>query len=354
MDLHKPLGAWDTWLTSHIASLQEAKLLRSLRPLVLTPAEGCAAPGGAWPGPYFPARSSDRDPEGAPPGSCAVGAPTIWRQAVSCPSGGGQMAAPEGPGPGPWDRRAVEVRVSEVTYSEWLEDRDSTGCDSAAAAAAVAPGDEDGAGGGAPPAATWRVLTLFSGNDYLGLASHPAVRAAAAEAALEYGMGPRSSPLVCGYTAHHRRLESSLAALKHTEECLLTPTGFAANMAVIAALGGPDLAGSGRPPPGEGGQLDIFSDSLNHASIIDGLRLVRRTGGGARVRTYRHCDMGHLKELLSQSTAARKAVITDSLFSMDGDFAPMTELAALRRTHGFLWVVDEVLMGGTGIRLPPA
>ena len=100
-------------------------------------------------------------------------------------------------------------------------------------------------------------LGMFATNDYLGLSMHPAVRAAAAAAASEHGCGPRSSALVCGYTAAHRSLESSLAELKAAEECLLFPTGYAANLSVLGALA-------------DSADCAIFSDELNHASIIDG------------------------------------------------------------------------------------
>ncbi|KAK9045701.1 hypothetical protein V6N11_051610 [Hibiscus sabdariffa] len=112
-------------------------------------------------------------------------------------------------------------------------------------------------------------LLLFSGNDYLGLSSHPAVRKAAAKAAQEYGMGPRGSPLIFGYTYHHRLLESSLASLKNKEDCLLCPTGFSANMALMVALGNiASLLATGNKPL-KNEKITIFSDELNHASIID-------------------------------------------------------------------------------------
>lgn len=126
----------------------------------------------------------------------------------------------------------------------------------------------------------WRSLRLFSSNDYLGMSSHAEVRAAAANAASRWGSGPRSSALVCGYTHEHRVLESGLASLKDAEECLLFPTGYAANLGIIPALcDGPDC--------------HVFSDALNHASIVDGCKLAARRG--ARVSTYRHCDVGHLE-----------------------------------------------------------
>jgi 8-amino-7-oxononanoate synthase len=163
----------------------------------------------------------------------------------------------------------------------------------------------------------------------LGLSAHPAVRKAVFDAVAKYGMGPRASPLVAGHTHIHAELESELATLKGTEDCLLFPTGFAANMAVMSALAAGDVA--------------VFSDELNHASIIDGIRLASRSGGQFRgeQHVYRHNDVGHLREQLRSSRCARKLVVTDSLFSMDGDLAPLKELADLRREEGFLLVVDE-------------
>lgn len=109
-------------------------------------------------------------------------------------------------------------------------------------------------------------FVVFASNDYLGLSIHPRVREAAAAAAAAHGCGPRSSALVCGYTDAHERLESALAWLKHADECLLFPTGYAANTAVLGALASsPSCA--------------IFSDALNHASIVDGARLAAKGGG---------------------------------------------------------------------------
>ena len=174
------------------------------------------------------------------------------------------------------------------------------------------------------------ILTLFNSNDYLGLSSHPAVRRAAAEAAMQYGNGPRSSALVAGYTQYHRDLETQISNLKETEEAVLFSSGFAANVAVLSSL------------IGEGG-ADVFSDELNHASIIDGIRLGRSTSTKNRsgLYVYRHNDMAHLDQLLSKSTCQKKIVVTDSLFSMDGDFARLPDIVRLKKKHGFLLVIDE-------------
>ncbi len=170
-----------------------------------------------------------------------------------------------------------------------------------------------------------RALTIFSGNDYLGLAHHPEVKGALARSAESVGLGPRGSALICGYTDAHDALSRELAALKGTQTALLTPTGFAANLCALGALGAPGVA--------------IFSDALNHASLIDGARLARRAG--ATVHVYRHADLGHLSELLDASDAPRKIIATDSVFSMDGDVAPLPGLARLARAHGALLAVDE-------------
>lgn len=179
-----------------------------------------------------------------------------------------------------------------------------------------------------PVRARWRDrrVTLFSTNDYLGLSGHPRVREAAAEAARREGLGPRASALVCGYTLEHRALEEELAELKGTDTALLFPTGFAANTAVLAALGG--NRGSA-----------VFSDALNHASIIDGCRMAARAG--AELHVYRHGDVDHLSRLLDRSERPRKLIVTDSLFSMDGDLAPLVELVDLKAAHDAWLVVDE-------------
>ncbi|GLI60844.1 hypothetical protein VaNZ11_003055 [Volvox africanus] len=195
-------------------------------------------------------------------------------------------------------------------------------------------------------------LRLFSLNDYLGLASHPEVSEAAARAARQIGMGPRSSALVAGYTHSHRQLEEGLAQLKGTEDCLLFPTGFGANLAVMTSLAyaAPTSAATGgcsaSHTDGGSSALAIFSDELNHASIIDGARLALRgsgaSGGAVQLHVYRHNDLGHLEDLLAATPpGVRRLVVTDSLFSMDGDFADLQGLSSLRRRHPFLLAVDE-------------
>jgi len=181
-----------------------------------------------------------------------------------------------------------------------------------------------------------RRIVLFSSNDYLGLSSHPRVKEAAAATASRYGMGPRGASLICGYSEDHAALESDLAALTKSEEALVFPTGFAANLSVLTALSDSDTA--------------IFSDERNHASIIDGCRLAR--GGGARVVVYRHADPDHLDRLLGESDARRRLVVTETVFSMDGDVAPLADLVEVKARHGALLVTDEahafLVFGETG------
>merc|ERR1740124_1971267 len=170
-------------------------------------------------------------------------------------------------------------------------------------------------------------LTIFAANDYLGLSAHPEVRQAAAAAALAHGSGPRGSALVCGYTHAHRELETALAALEQAEEALLFPTGYAANLAVLGTFA-------------DSPQCAIFSDELNHASIVDGARLAAR-GAGASLHVYRHSDLEDLDRLLNASTAPRKIIVSDSLFSMDGDVADVLGLVRMRNQHGALLCLDE-------------
>ncbi|XP_043716652.1 8-amino-7-oxononanoate synthase isoform X2 [Telopea speciosissima] len=232
-----------------------------------------------------------------------------------------------------WDRASVEVEIAEPTFQKWIDDVPSSGDE------VISRDDNVDVHPGASPQRSKKLL-LFSGNDYLGLSSHPTVRKAAAKAAQEHGMGPRGSALICGYTNYHRLLESCLADLKKKEDCLLCPTGFAANMAVMVTIGSVgSLLASGRKPLKDE-RVAIFSDALNHASIIDGIRLAERQGG-VEVFVYRHCDMSHLDALLSSCLIKKKVVVSDSLFSMDGDFAPMVKLAELRKRHGFLLVLDD-------------
>ncbi len=167
-----------------------------------------------------------------------------------------------------------------------------------------------------------RSVTLLCSNNYLGLAEHPAVRGAAAEAAMRWGAGAGASRLISGNMAPHGELEQRLAAFKGYESALLFGSGYLANTGVIAAL-----AGSGTV---------VFSDELNHASIIDGCRLSR-----AETFVYRHRDVEHLAWGLREAGDRASLIVTDGVFSMDGDVAPLVELAELARRHRCRLMVDE-------------
>jgi 8-amino-7-oxononanoate synthase len=162
----------------------------------------------------------------------------------------------------------------------------------------------------------------FSSNDYLGLASSTTLRAAAQAALERHGLGTGASRVVVGDTPAHHRLEERLAAFERAEAVLLFNTGFAANTGII-----PALVGSGDA---------VFSDALNHASLVDGCRLSR-----ARVVVYPHADAEALAKALAETPARRKLVVTDSVFSMDGDLAPLRELLSACREHGAALMVDE-------------
>jgi 8-amino-7-oxononanoate synthase len=167
-----------------------------------------------------------------------------------------------------------------------------------------------------------RPVLLLCSNDYLGLAGHPRVREAAAEAALRWGAGAGAARLVSGNMEPHRALERRLAAFKGYEAALLFGSGYLANTGAIAALA-------------RRGEV-VFSDALNHASIIDGCRLSR-----AETFVYRHGDVEHLAWGLREAAGRGSLIVTDGVFSMDGDLAPLPELARLARRHGCLLMVDE-------------
>ena len=165
-------------------------------------------------------------------------------------------------------------------------------------------------------------VLLLCSNNYLGLAEHPRVREAAADAALRWGVGAGASRLVCGTMTVHEELERRLAWFKGTQACVLHGSGYLANIGVLAALGG---RGS-----------TIFSDALNHASIVDGCRLAR-----ADTFVYRHLDVEHLEWGLAAHGADGAVIVTDTVFSMDGDVAPLAAIVELARRHRALVVADE-------------
>ena len=178
-----------------------------------------------------------------------------------------------------------------------------------------------------------RPILAFCSNDYLGLAGHPLVIEALREGASLYGAGSGASHLISGHTRAHDVLEDRLADFlsPHLESAraLSFCTGYMANLAMLTALGGDADA-------------EIFSESLNHASLIDGARLAR-----ASVKVYRHADLGELTALLEASNAATKLVVTDSVFSMDGDLAPLPQMLALCEKHGAWLVIDDAHGFGT-------
>jgi len=165
-------------------------------------------------------------------------------------------------------------------------------------------------------------VLLLCSNNYLGLADHPRVQEAAADAAARWGVGAGSSRLVSGTMTVHRRLEKRLAAFKRTQAAPLFGSGYLANLGVVSALS-------------RSGEV-IFSDELNHASIIDGCRLSR-----AQTFVYAHNDMEHLAWGLAEAGARASLIVTEAVFSMDGDVAPLQELAELARRHDARLVVDE-------------
>ncbi len=167
-----------------------------------------------------------------------------------------------------------------------------------------------------------RQVVSFASNDYLGLTQHPAVKAAAQGAIDRWGSGSGASRLVVGSRPVHRDLEAALADWKQTEAALLFPTGFSANLGVLTTFGGESCR--------------IFSDELNHASVIDGARLAR-----ADVEVFGHRDLDHLERLLCTSDKRRAMVVTDLVFSMDGDVAPVAGLVETCRRHDALLILDE-------------
>ncbi|MCU4185948.1 8-amino-7-oxononanoate synthase [Acidiferrimicrobium sp. IK] len=182
-------------------------------------------------------------------------------------------------------------------------------------------------------------VVSFASNDYLGLSAHPAVVAAAGAAAARWGTGATASRLIVGTRPVHEELEAEIADWTGTDAALVFSSGYTANVGVMATFGGPDVT--------------VFSDELNHASIIDGCRLSRSS-----IRVYRHCDASHLDGLLidaaTSAPGGRRLVVTDSVFSMDGDVAPLVELTRVCARHDALLVVDDAHAVLDGHRAVPA
>jgi glycine C-acetyltransferase len=177
-------------------------------------------------------------------------------------------------------------------------------------------------------------MLLMCSNDYLGLAGHPALRTAADKAMEQYGFGSGASRLISGTSAIHQELEQKLARIKNTEAALVFNSGYAANTGII-----PAVTGTGDV---------ILSDSLNHASIIDGCRLSK-----AEVLVYRHRDLDHVEQHLKRSMKARRRlIITDGIFSMDGDIAPLPGLVVLAEKYDAVVMLDDAhatgVLGKTG------
>jgi glycine C-acetyltransferase len=198
------------------------------------------------------------------------------------------------------------------------------------------------------PADAWMVVDgrrvlNFCTNNYLGLANHPRLIAAAQAAIERWGVGPAAVRSIAGTQALHVELEQRLATFKGVEDALYVQSGFCANQAAIAPLVGVDRA--------SGAQDVIFSDRLNHASIIDGARL-----SGAKIIIYEHCDAADAERLVREHLPhyRRGMLITDGVFSMDGDIAPLDKLYEVAERYGLLMMVDDahgegVLGSGRGI-----
>jgi len=183
--------------------------------------------------------------------------------------------------------------------------------------------------GGVKASLGGREVTLFCSNDYLGLKDHPKIAEAARKALGAGGFGAGAAPLISGYTDYHERLSDKIARTKSAMDAMVFGSGYLANTGVIPALAG---------------ETDIIlSDELNHASLIDGCRVAN-----AKVLVYRHCDVDQLKHMLIGLEAyKRRWVVTESVFSMDGDIAPLNDIVDLCRTYGARAVIDDAHATGT-------
>ncbi len=168
-----------------------------------------------------------------------------------------------------------------------------------------------------------RDILMLSSNSYLGLCADERLRQAACEASLRWGVGSGGSRLISGSYEIHKELEERIARFKQTESALIFNTGYMANVGVLSAIANKDWV--------------IYSDRLNHASIIDGCKL-----SGARIAVYDHCDPADLERVIQKAPrAAMGLIVTDSLFSVDGDLAPLPALVDIAQRHGLLLMVDE-------------
>src|SRR3954452_17362269 len=173
-----------------------------------------------------------------------------------------------------------------------------------------------------------QVINLAS-NNYLGLTTHPKLREAALEAVRKFGVGSGAVRTISGTMSIHMELEEKIAAFKNVEACVVFQSGFAANAGTVSSILGKDDF--------------ILSDELNHASIIDGARLSR-----AKIKVFRHKDAAHCEEHLKelQNEPGLKLIITDGVFSMDGDIGPVDKLAALAERYGAIMMVDDAHASG--------
>ena len=199
---------------------------------------------------------------------------------------------------------SVRARVDKETYERWLNNGSSSGITTTSSTTITTTTDSS------TKSDSFKVVTLFSSNDYLGLSANARVRRAFARAALEFGAGYRASQLIAGYTNYHRALEEKLANLERKSSCVLFPTGFAANISVLQTLAESvfikrhdDSSLNDRVANVDSSTLEveIFSDALNHASIVDGCRLAK-----ARVSIFKHLDYDDLEARLKKSSAKRK------------------------------------------------
>jgi 8-amino-7-oxononanoate synthase len=173
-----------------------------------------------------------------------------------------------------------------------------------------------------------RDMIMMSSNNYLGLTTHPKVKEAAIEAIKKYGFAPGASSMLGGTLDIHLELEEELAKFKKVEAVVMFISGYVTNVTTLTTLLGRDDA--------------VFNDELNHASLIDGSRL-----SNADMRAYRHCDMADLEKKLSSSKSAHKLVVTDSIFSMDGDIAPLPAVFKLCKKYGAAMMIDDA--HGSGV-----
>ncbi|MGO0123183.1 8-amino-7-oxononanoate synthase [Desulfothermobacter acidiphilus] len=176
-----------------------------------------------------------------------------------------------------------------------------------------------------------RGMVLFCSNNYLGLTHHPRVIAAVQKAVARFGTGSGASPLISGYTELHQELADRLARFKGTARALLFPSGYSANVGLMSSITGPKDV--------------VFVDRFAHASLLDGIKL-----GGAKLVRFRHNDIDHLELLLSRHRGRRRFLVTEGVFSMDGDTAPLAELATLARREELIFIVDDA--HGTGVLGP--